>query len=301
MIDIIILGSGPAGLTAAIYGARANKDVLVLGGDVLGGQMSEIAQLENYPGFAGSGLTLAEFMKNQAESFGAKFKAESCVKLEWRDSHWHVKSDKSEYEAKTVVIATGARPRKLDIESAREFVGKGVSYCATCDGFFYGGKTVAVYGGGNAALTDALYLANIAKKVYIIYRKKSFTRAEAILVKRAENVPNIERIFSTEIAQICGSESGVTHIITKSANGETKIPVDGLFVAIGHEANTDFLSEDHFRDDLGRLVPAPNSAAIAQGLFVAGDVRSHCKMQICVATGWGCEAATDAVAYLNKS
>ncbi|MDR2268591.1 MAG: FAD-dependent oxidoreductase [Rickettsiales bacterium] len=296
--DIIILGSGPAGLTAALYGARANKSTLVLGGDSLGGQMDEIAKLENYPGWAGSGTELAEFMKKQAESFGAEFKMEHCVYIEnKKDGSWEVRTQKQNYEAKSVIIATGASPRKLEIAGTKEFLGKGVSYCATCDGFFYSGKTVAVYGGGNSALNDALYLANIAKKVYIIYRKSSFTRAEAILVKRALETKNIECVFDTEISEVIGNESGMNGIKTNHGN---EIESDGLFVAIGHEANTDFLPEDYDRDHLGRLLTDPNSARIVDGLFAAGDVRHTGKMQICTATGWGCEAAMDAIMYLNK-
>jgi thioredoxin reductase (NADPH) len=155
--DIMVLGSGPAGLTAALYGARANKNVLVLGGDSLGGQMGEIAKLENYPGWTGSGTDLAEFMKKQAESFGAEFNTEHCSSIEKSGSGWVIRTQQNEYEAKSIIIATGASPKKLEILGAREFTGKGVSYCATCDGFFYSGKVVAVYGGGNSALNDALY------------------------------------------------------------------------------------------------------------------------------------------------
>ncbi|MDR3208225.1 MAG: FAD-dependent oxidoreductase [Rickettsiales bacterium] len=295
--DIIILGSGPAGLTAAIYGARANKSILVVGGDSLGGQMGKIAKLENYPGWDGSGMELAEFMKKQAESFGASFVMEHCKNIESKDSIFSIRTDKKSYEAKSVIIATGASPRKLEIAGAKEFAGKGVSYCATCDGFFYSGKTVAVYGGGNSALNDALYLANLAEKVYIIYRKSSFTRAEAILVRRVEEAKNIECVFDTEITEVIGNESGVTRVDT---NHGTRIGIDGLFIAIGHEANTDFLPEVYDRDHLGRLLTDPNTARIEDGLFAAGDVRHTGKMQICVATGWGCEAAMDAIAYLNK-
>jgi thioredoxin reductase (NADPH) len=311
MHDIIILGGGPAGLTAALYCARANKDVLVLGGDSPGGQMGGIAKLENYPGFSGSGMELAEFMKKQAESFGAKIVFTSAKKISrpesriaTRDSQhairdsYIVETETEKYEGTAVIIATGASPKKLEINGAKEFAGRGVSYCATCDGFFYKGKSVAVYGGGNSALNDALYLANLADKVYIIYRKPSFTRAEAVLVKRVEETKNIECLFDTEIESLVGDDSGLTGI--KTSRGK-EIAADGLFVAIGHEANTDFLSEEYKRDSLGRLTPEDGGAKIADGLFVAGDVRGGNKMQICVATGWGCEAAMEAIAYLNKA
>jgi thioredoxin reductase (NADPH) len=297
--DIIILGSGPAGLTAALYGARANKKTLVLGGTELGGQTGRIAVLENYPGFAGSGADLIDFIKKQAESFGAEIVMENCAKVENRKGIFAIQTASGkEYESKTVIVATGGSPKRLEIEGAKEFTGKGVSYCATCDGFFYGGKVVAVYGGGNSALNDALYLANLAKKVYIIYRKSSFTRAEGVLVDRVKETENIECLFDTEIESLGGTEdSGLTFLTTKAG---AKLPIDGLFVAIGHEANTDFLSEDHKRDSLGKLVSDSDKAKIADGLFAAGDVRSANRMQICIATGWGCEAAMDAIQYINK-
>ena len=298
--DLIILGSGPAGLTAALYAARASKKTLVFGGDELGGQMAGIAKLENYPGFVGSGMDLAEFMKKQCESFGAEVVMGKVAKVEKKDGKFLVYTGGQEFESKTVIVATGASPKKLEIKGAREFFGKGVSYCATCDGFFYSEKTIAVYGGGNSALNDALYLANLAKKVYIVYRKSSFTRAEDILVKRVKETANIECIFSTEIESIEGNETGLTgiNLISSTDKNTSTLAVDGLFVAIGHEANTDFLSEEYKRDTLGKLVA--DHSKITDGLFVAGDVRSDNKMQICVATGWGCEASMDAIAYLNK-
>ncbi|MDR1027562.1 MAG: FAD-dependent oxidoreductase [Rickettsiales bacterium] len=295
--DIIVLGSGPAGLTAALYGARANKKTLVLGGDTLGGQMAGIPKLENYPGFAGSGTELAEFMKKQAVEFGAEFVGAAAKKVEAMDAGYKVAAtDGKTYEGTAVIIATGASPKKLEIAGAREFAGKGVSYCATCDGFFYSKKVVAVYGGGNSALNDALYLANLAEKVYIIYRKPAFTRAEAVLVKRVEETKNIECVFDAEITEVVGDATGLTGL--KTTVGELK--ADGLFVAIGHEANTDFLSENYDRDHMGRLLTDANTARMTDGLFAAGDVRHTGKMQICVATGWGCEAAMDAIAFLNK-
>ena len=297
MYDVIILGSGPAGLTAALYAARANKKTIVLGGDRLGGQMAGIATLENYPGWAGSGAELAEFMKNQAETFGATVEfvvATNVVKN--ADGDFVVTANNKEYVGKTVIVATGASPRKLEITGARELMGRGVSYCATCDGFFYSGKTVIVMGGGNSALNDALYLADLAKTVKIVYRKGAFTRAEAVLRERVAQRENIECLFNTDLAKIAekpGDPDG--RLIVTTTDG-AQIETDGLFVAIGHEANTDFLSEDIARDNMGRLSPCQMPA----GIFVAGDVHSELKMQIATAVGTGCSAAMDAIAYLNK-
>lgn len=297
MYDVIILGSGPAGLTAALYAARANKKTIVLGGDRLGGQMAGIATLENYPGWAGSGSELAEFMKNQAETFGATVEfvsATNVVKNE--NNEFIVTANNKEYIGKTVIVATGASPRKLEIAGARELMGRGVSYCATCDGFFYSGKTVIVMGGGNSALNDALYLADLAKTVKIVYRKSEFFRAEAVLRDRVVQRDNIECLFNTDLAKIEEkTDSPDGELIVTTTSGEQMV-VDGVFVAIGHEANTDYLSEDIKRDSLGRLAPS----ALPAGMFVAGDVHSDLKMQIATAVGTGCSAGMDAIAYLNK-
>lgn len=298
MYDVIILGSGPAGLTAALYTARANKKTIVLGGDRLGGQMAGIATLENYPGWAGSGFELAQFMQNQCETFGAKVKF-ICAKNITGDAengYTVVCDNGEEYMGRVVIIATGASPRKLEIEGAREFMGRGVSYCATCDGFFYGGKNVVVMGGGNSALNDALYLADLAKTVKIVYRKSAFTRAEAVLRERVEARDNIECLFNTDLAKIeAKPDSQDGELIITTTDGD-QIVTDGLFVAIGHEANTDYLTEDIKRDALGRLAPD----ALPAGMYVAGDVHSELKMQIATAVGTGCSAAMDAIAYLNK-
>ncbi|MBO5946695.1 MAG: FAD-dependent oxidoreductase [Alphaproteobacteria bacterium] len=299
MYDVIILGSGPAGLTAALYTARANKKTIVLGGDRLGGQMAGIATLENYPGWAGSGFELAQFMQKQCETFGATVKFISAKNITGdAENGYRVLCDNDEeFVGKTVIIATGASPRKLEIEGAREFMGRGVSYCATCDGFFYSGKNVVVMGGGNSALNDALYLADLAKNVKIVYRKSAFTRAEAVLRERVEARDNIECLFNTDLAKIAAkpdSEDGEL-IITTTDGAE--IVADGLFVAIGHEANTDYLTEDVKRDALGRIAPD----ALPAGMYVAGDVHSELKMQIATAVGTGCSAAMDAILYLNKN
>ena len=298
MYDVIILGSGPAGLTAALYAGRANKKTIVLGGDRLGGQMAGIATLENYPGWSGSGMELAEFMKKQAESFGAEIVFVSAKSIDGdAESGFNVLGDNgTHYVGKTVIVATGASPRKLQIEGARELMGRGVSYCATCDGFFYSYKDVMVLGGGNSALNDALYLADLAKSVKIVYRKGAFTRAEAVLRERVAQRENIECLFNTDLAKIAekpGDPDG--RLIVTTTDG-AEIETDGLFVAIGHEANTDYLCEDVVRDGMGRLAPNQMPA----GIFVAGDVHSELKMQIATAVGTGCSAAMDAIAYLNQ-
>lgn len=294
MNDILILGGGPAGLTAALYAARGGKNTLVLAGDRIGGYMASIDKLENYPGFLGNGQELADKMKAQAEMFGAKVVLTSAKSVNKIENGFSVlASDNKEYKTKSIIIATGATPKKLEIKGTREFMGRGVSYCATCDGFFYTDRDVLVIGGGNTALNDALYLSNIAKSVKILYRKDSFTRAEKILIDRVNETQNISVMWNTELDEVGGDNTGVTFAIT--TNGE-KIKCDGVFVAIGHEANTDYLNEDIKRDELGRLIPSELPA----GMFVAGDVRSELKMQIATAVGTGCECAMDAITYLNS-
>ena len=296
MYDVIILGSGPAGLTAAIYTGRANKSTLVLAGPSLGGQTGEIAKLENYPGWTGSGMELIKIKKKQAESFGAKVEFASATDIKQNaDKTFTVVCDNGKtFDTKTVILATGATARRLEIDGAREFFGKGVSYCATCDGFFYSGRDVIVIGGGNAALNDALYLADLAKSVKIVYRKSEFFRAEAVLRDRVAEKQNIECIYNTELKSI-SQKDGSDKLIATTTDGK-EIETDGIFVAIGHEANTDYLSESIKRDDLGRLAPE----ALPDGMFVAGDVHSNIKMQIATAVGTGCSAGMNAIAYLNS-
>ncbi len=295
MYDIIILGSGPAGLTAAIYCARANKKTLIIAGDTLGGQTGEIANLENFPGYMGSGMDWIQSTLKQATGFGAEIAYTSATEITWDDNlTYTIKCDNGKtFTASAVVMATGARARRLEIDGARELVGNGVSYCATCDGFFYSGKKVLVIGGGNSALNDALYLADLASEVKIVYRKSAFTRAEAIVRDRVAARENIKPIFNTELKSIRKNpETG--ELIATTTTGDN-IVCDGIFVAIGHEANTDYLTESIKRDDVGRI----ESTNLPRGLFVAGDEKSGIKMQVATAVGSGCSAAMDAIAYIN--
>ena len=296
MYDVVILGSGPAGLTAAIYTGRANKSTLVLAGPSLGGQTGEIAKLENYPGWAGSGMELIQFMTKQAKSFGTKIEFASATDIKFNDDNTYtvICDNGKNLDAKTVILATGATARRLEIDGAREFFGRGVSYCATCDGFFYSGRDVLVIGGGNGALNDALYLADVAKSVKIIYRKSEFFRAESILRDRVSEKQNIECVYNTELKSIAQKPDSDKLIATATDGREFEC--DGIFVAIGHEANTDYLSETIKRDDLGRIIPE----SLPAGMFVAGDVHSNIKMQIATAVGTGCTAGMDAIAYLNS-
>lgn len=295
MYDIIILGSGPAGLTAAIYTARANKKTLIIAGDTLGGQTSEIANLENFPGYMGSGMDWIQATLNQATKFGAEITYASATDIKWDDNFTYtVQCDNGKtYTAPSVIMATGARARRLEIDGACNLMGRGVSYCATCDGFFYSGKRVLVIGGGNSALNDALYLSDLAENVKIIYRKSAFTRAEAILCDRVAARENITPVFNTELKSIRKKDDS-DELIATTTTGED-IVCDGIFVAIGHEANTDYLTEDIKRDNMGRVIPDN----LPRGLFVAGDEQSGIQMQVATAVGTGCSAAMSAIAYIN--
>ena len=297
MYDIIILGSGPAGLTAAIYCARANKKTLIIAGDTLGGQSGEIANLENFPGYMGSGMDWIQATLKQATSFGAEIVYASATDIKWDDDfNYTVVCDNGKtYNASAVIMGTGARARRLEIEGARELIGQGVSYCATCDGFFYSGKKVLVIGGGNSALNDALYLADLAREVDIIYRKSSFTRAEAIVRDRVAARENIKPVFNTELKSIRKKPDSESGELIATTTNEEEIVCDGIFVAIGHEANTDYLDESIKRDDVGRII----SNDLPRGLFVAGDEKSGIKMQVATAVGSGCSAAMDAISYVN--
>ena len=299
--DAIIVGSGPGGLTAALYCARGGKKTLVLGGESLGGVMSTIHSLENYPGTpAINGYELAVIMRDQAIAFGAKVIMESAIEIAPINGGggpmggYSVKTENGEYNGRVVILATGTKPRKLEATGVKEFTGRGVSYCATCDGFFYTDKDVIVVGGGNSALNDALYLANMARSVTILHYRDKFSGVEQVLLERAQKTENIKFLFHTEIEEILGDDTGVNAVMLKSGY---KMNIDGVFIAIGLAANTDYLNDEIKRDEKGRLAPT----ALPTGMFVCGDITSGIKMQVATAVGTGCEAAMDAIAYLNKN
>ena len=231
MYDIIIVGAGPAGLTAAIYALRAKKKVLIFEAKSYGGQITTAALVENYPGFESiSGFDLATNLYNQVLKLGGEVKFETVLKIEEGNV---VTTKKGEYTAKAIILATGADKKKLNIEKEDRFAGNGISYCATCDGNFYKGKVVAVVGGGNAALEDALYLSNIASKVYLIHRRDSF-RADQY-VKELEEKGNVEFVYESNVATINGDKK-LESIDIKNNNGDiTNLKVDGLFIAVGQE------------------------------------------------------------------
>ena len=286
MYDIVIVGAGPAGLTAAIYALRANKKVLVLEAKSYGGQIVNASKVENYPGIASiSGFDFATNLYEQVKSLGAEFKFETVIRVE---DHTVI-TDSNTYKAKAIILATGALNRKLNIKGEKELIGKGVSYCATCDGNFYKNKDVAVIGGGNTALEDAIYLSNIAHKVYIIHRRDTF-RGEDKYVSELKNKDNIEFIMNTNVISINGDVC-VTDI--ELDNGKN-LKVDGVFIAVGQEPKNDIFANIVDLDN-GYIKADENMHTNKKHIYAAGDTRVKGLRQLATAVSDGAIAATEAI------
>ena len=296
MYDIAIIGGGPAGLTAAIYARRASKKTLVLESTMCGGQMINTVKIDNYPALAHTdGLKIAQSMQEQAEDLGAEIEFERATKISVVDGGFRIATEDNEYQARSIIIATGTNPRKLGIADEARYEAKGVSYCATCDGAFYRDQPVTVYGGGNSAFHEALYLAGSCSKVYLVYRGET-PRADATLVERAKNTPNIEIIAGSTIKALSG-EPKLEQIIL---DNNTAIDSKALFVAIGRIPNGSDLFEDLSTDESGFIVADDACTTNIPGIFVAGDVRTKKLRQIVTATADGAEAATAAIEFLNR-
>ncbi len=307
---VLIIGSGPAGYTAAIYAARANlKPIQVLGLEP-GGQLTITTDVENYPGFADpiQGPWLMEQMKAQAEHVGTEMIYDLVVDVDFTARPFTAKCDSGDViTADTIVICTGAKARWLGLESEKQFRNMGVSACATCDGFFFKGKDVAVVGGGNSAVEEALFLSNICKSVTLIHRRDAL-RAEKIAQDRLFAKPNVKVVWDSEVAEIKGIKPGegdipgVTGAILKDTrNGTTsEIKIDGIFVAIGHDPATELFKGKLKLDDEGYIITAPDSTATSiEGVYAAGDVKDKTYRQAVTAAGMGCMAALEADRYLS--
>jgi thioredoxin reductase (NADPH) len=294
MYDIIIVGAGPAGLTAAIYACRAKKSVLVLEANSYGGQIVNTSDIENYPCEEHiSGFDFATKLYNQTMNLGASIKFEKVVEIK-DGSFKEVITTKNSYKCRAIILATGAENRKLGLPNEDELVGRGVSYCATCDGSFYKGLDVAVVGGGNSAIEDALYLSDICRTVYLIHRRDSF-KAEESLVERLSEKKNIRCIFNSSITRISGSDK-LTGI---EVNGE-EISVSGLFIAVGRVPENQNFAKVVNLNDLGYVIAGEDCHTNVNGIFVAGDNRTKLLRQLVTATGDGAVAATEAIKYINK-
>lgn len=300
MYDIIIVGAGPAGLTAAIYGVRARKSVLVLEATTYGGQIINTLDIENYPACPNiSGFDFATKIYNQAKDLGAEIKFEKVIDIEKLKTCIKVITAKETYKAKTIILATGSDNRKLGLDKEDKFLGRGLSYCATCDGHFYKKKDVAVAGGGNTALEEALYLTSVASKVYLIHRRDEF-RGEEALVRKLKKKDNIEFIYNSNVTKLKGKEK-LEGIEVTNKEGETKtISISGLFVAVGRIPENQNFAKLIDLDENGYVIASENCHTNVEGIFVAGDNRVKKVRQLVTAESDGAIAALEAVNYINK-
>jgi thioredoxin reductase (NADPH) len=300
---LIIIGSGPAGWTAALYAARAGLNPLVICGNQPGGQLTITTDVENYPGFVDGiqGPELMEKMRDQALRFGAVRLEENVAGVNFSaEPKFMVLDNRTELTADAVIIATGAKAKWLDVPGEKEFMGRGVSGCATCDGFFFRGLEVAVVGGGNVAVEEAIHLAHLASKVTLIHRRDTL-RCEKILEERLRALPNVEFAWNEETVQLVGDESGLTEVQVKDVHSEAlrQIPVAGFFVAIGHEPATWFLNGEVTLLPSGHVKTGPMLVDTSKpGVFAAGDVMDPQWRQAVTSAGFGCMAALAAEKYL---
>jgi thioredoxin reductase (NADPH) len=301
---ITIIGSGPAGYTAAIYAARAGLIPLMVSGLEQGGQLMITTDVENYPGFENpiQGPWLMEQMKNQAKAFGTKIILDHVKEIKIESRPFELLTENSSIKSHTVIIATGAKARWLNIKGEQEFMGLGVSACATCDGFFFKDKEVAVVGGGNTAVEEALFLSNLCKRVNLIHRRDKL-RAEKILQDRLFQKKNVNFIWDSNVTQVIGNtnEKKITSIILTNKNNKiSELPIDGLFVAIGHSPATSLFKNKVKMDNEGYIFTEPDSTKTSvEGVFAAGDVTDRIYRQAVTAAGMGCMSAIEAESFLN--
>ena len=300
MYDIIVIGAGPAGMTAAIYARRAAKTVLVLEAVTFGGQIINTPDIENYPVEAHiSGFDFSNKVYEQAKGLGAEFVFEKAVEIKPGDGFKTVVTPKNSYQAKAVILATGSENRKLGLEDEQRLTGKGVSYCATCDGNFYRNKVVVVVGGGNTALEDALYLADLAKQVYLVHRRDAF-RGDDTNAARLKERENVEIVYNSNVTKLIAEKRLKAIEVTNKLDGSVRtIELNGLFVAVGRVPENQNFAEWVKLDEAGYVVAGEDCHTTAEGIFVAGDNRVKALRQLVTATADGAMAATEAVKYVN--
>ena len=303
MHKVVIIGSGCAGLTAAIYAARANLSPLVLEGHEPGGQLSLTTHVENFPGFPDGilGPELIENMRKQAQKFGAQFKAGTVSEVDLTERPFKIKAGNELYEAKSLIVAAGASARLLGLKGEKELIGRGLSTCATCDGYFFRGKPLAVVGGGDSAMEEANFLSRYASKVYLIHRRNEF-RASKIMIDRAKANEKIEFVTPyvvDEILSFTGLVNGIRLRQTQTGQ-QREIALDGVFVAIGHNPNSMAFRGKLEMDENGYLIARHGSLTSVPGVFIAGDVQDHRYRQAVTAAGSGCMAAIDAEKFLEE-
>ena len=301
MYDIIIIGAGPAGLTAAIYARRASKKVLVLEANSYGGQIINTLDIENYPAISHiSGFDFATNIYNQAKDLGAEIVFEKVIDINDMGKEKEVITNSNKYTSKTIIIATGSENRKLGLDNEDKLVGKGISYCATCDGAFYKNKKVAVVGGGNTALEDALYLTDIAKVVYLVHRRDEF-RGEDSTINLLRNKNNIEFIYNSNVTRL-NAEDRLNSVELTDNNGNIRnIEIDGLFVAVGRIPENQNFAKLINLDNSGYIIALEDCNTNVSGIFVAGDNRTKEVRQLVTATSDGAIAANEAIKYINNT
>ncbi|MDD4111197.1 MAG: thioredoxin-disulfide reductase [Clostridia bacterium] len=307
LYDVLIIGGGPAGMTAAIYSKRAGKSILLIERMAPGGQVASTSEIDNYPGIKKTdGVTLANMMAEHVASFGIDFIYTDALDFDFTGKIKKVRTHDGTFEGKSVILCLGASAKQLNLENEKKLYGKGVSYCATCDGNFFKGKTVAVVGGGNSSLEDTLYLTGLAKKIYLIHRRDQF-RGEKILVDRlhiAEKKPNspIEIVLNSQVVKLDDTdkltEITIENFVTKEIK---KLQVDGLFIAIGRKPDTDLLQGKIELDTNGYIIANDKMETSQPGVFAAGDVRQKQLRQIVTACGDGAIAAVNANEYIFKN
>ena len=303
MNNVIIIGSGCAGLTAAIYAGRANLNPLVIDGYEPGGQLSLTTMVENFPGFPDGilGPDLIENMRKQAQRFGAEFKAGAITEVDLSKRPFRITSGNEAYETRALIVASGATARMIGLESERKLIGHGVSTCATCDGYFFRGKEIAVVGGGDSAMEEANFLSKFASRVHLLHRRPEF-RASKIMIDRARANEKIRMVTPVVVEEISDVAKGGVESLTlrnTQTNEITNLAVEGVFIAIGHEPTTKVFRGQLDMDENGYLITHDGSQTNVPGVFAAGDVQDHHYRQAVTAAGWGCMAAIDAEKFLD--
>ncbi len=300
--DVVIIGAGPSGYTAGIYCSRAGYDTLILSGILPGGQLVNTTEVENYPGFENGimGPDLMIEMRKQTQRMGTTIVDDEVVNVDFRNAPFKILTGSEEYEGRAVIIATGANPRKLGLEGEQTFAGKGVSYCATCDGPFFRNQELIVVGGGDSAIEEATFLTKFATKVHLVHRRNEL-RASKVMQERALNNEKIKFHWDSEVTDIKGDQKMQTGIIKNiKTNEETNLDVGGLFVAIGHEPNTKLFKNQIDLDEEGYIILKNKTHTNIDGVFAAGDVHDRTYRQAITAAGFGCMAAIDVDKYLTE-
>ena len=302
LYDVIIIGGGPAGYTAALYSARAGLDTLVLEKMAVGGQMALTGDIDNYPGFEEGidGFTLGMKMQQSAERFGAKTEYDEVISVDFSEKIKKIKTNFNEFKAKTVIISTGANPKELGLKNEKELTGRGIHYCAHCDGRFYKDKTVAVIGGGNSAVSDALYLSNLAKKVYLIHRRDKLT-ATNVYKAPLEKAENIEFLWDTVLSDVVFDQK-ITDAEIKNlkTNEINRLPIDGVFISIGRKPASELFKKILALDDYGYIIANESTKTNLDGVYAVGDVRTKALRQIVTAVGDGATAVHFAEEYISN-